>query len=102
VVQRLPQARSFYLTLLAESRHFVTDFVAISFLQNSPRNRTIKFVMGGPSSGHAHRNLHRSLLANEELAGQVWEAWDKGEIDDQVAWLAWAIITHIDRFFYAS
>ena len=27
-----------------------------------------------------------SLLVDEELADQVWEAWDKGEIDDQVAW----------------
>ncbi len=43
-----------------------------------------------------------ALLVDEELADQVWEAWDAGEIDDQVAWLAWAIITHIDRFFYAS
>ncbi len=26
-----------------------------------------------------------ALLVDEELADQVWEAWDKGEIDDQVA-----------------
>jgi len=24
------------------------------------------------------------LLVDEKLADQVWEAWDKGEIDDQV------------------
>ena len=30
-----------------------------------------------------------SLLVNEELADQVWEAWDKGRIDEQVAWFAW-------------
>jgi len=30
-----------------------------------------------------------ALLVNENLADQVWEAWDKGEIDDQVAWFAW-------------
>ena len=29
-----------------------------------------------------------SLVVDEELADQVWEAWDKGEIDDLVAWLA--------------
>ena len=29
---------------------------------------------------------------DEELADQVWEAWDKREIDDQVAWLAWWLI----------
>ncbi len=27
-----------------------------------------------------------ALLVDTELADQVWEAWDKGEIDDQVAW----------------
>jgi len=34
-----------------------------------------------------------ALLVNEELADQLWEAWNKGEIDDQVAWLAWWLIT---------
>ena len=33
-----------------------------------------------------------ALLINEELADQVWEAWDKGEIDDRVTWLAWWLI----------
>ena len=32
------------------------------------------------------------LLVDEELADQVWEAWDAGEIDDQVAYLAWMLI----------
>ena len=27
-----------------------------------------------------------ALLADKELADQVYEAWNKGEIDDQVAW----------------
>jgi len=31
-------------------------------------------------------------LVDEELADQVWEAWDTGEIDDQVVWLAWWLI----------
>ncbi len=30
-----------------------------------------------------------ALLVDEELADQVWEAWDMGEINDQVAWLGW-------------
>ena len=30
-----------------------------------------------------------ALLVDEELANQVWEAWDKGKIDDQVAWMGW-------------
>ncbi len=34
-----------------------------------------------------------ALLVDEELADQVWEAWDTGEIDDQVAYWAWWLIT---------
>ena len=28
-----------------------------------------------------------ALLVDEELADQVWEAWDKGEIDAGCKWL---------------
>ena len=31
-----------------------------------------------------------AVLNDEDLADQ---AWDAGEIDDQVAWLAWCLIT---------
>ena len=31
-------------------------------------------------------------LDDEKLADQVWEAWDKGEIDDPIACTAWMII----------
>ena len=27
-----------------------------------------------------------ALLVDEDLADQLWDAWNKGEIDDQVAW----------------
>ena len=30
-----------------------------------------------------------ALLVDEDMADQVWEAWDRGEIDDQIAWIAW-------------
>jgi len=34
-----------------------------------------------------------NLLVNEELADQVWEAWDNGEICDfWAAWRWWAIV----------
>ena len=36
-----------------------------------------------------------ALLANEALADQVWEAWERGEIDDLIAWLAWAALAFI-------
>ncbi len=34
-----------------------------------------------------------ALLVDKEMADQVWEAWDKGEIDDRVACTAWWLIT---------
>ena len=30
-----------------------------------------------------------ALLVDEELADQVWEAWDAGEIDDLAACIVW-------------
>ena len=33
-----------------------------------------------------------ALLVDEELADQVWAAWDAGEIDDLIACLVWWII----------
>ena len=33
-----------------------------------------------------------ALLVDEEKADQVWEAWDKGEINDRMAWLAWLLV----------
>ena len=37
-----------------------------------------------------------ALLVDEDLADQVWDAWDKGEIDDRVAWLAWWLLVAED------
>ena len=34
----------------------------------------------------------QALLVDEGLADQVWDVWDKGEIDDQVAGIAWMLI----------
>ena len=33
-----------------------------------------------------------SLLIDKELADQVWELWDRGVIDDQLAAQAWCIL----------
>ena len=38
-----------------------------------------------------------AILVNEELADQVWEA---GEIDDQIACIAWALI--VERPVYTQ
>jgi len=34
-----------------------------------------------------------ALLVDEEAADQVWEAWDKGEIDDCAAYFAWLLVS---------
>ncbi len=39
-----------------------------------------------------------ALLVDEELADQVWEAWDTGKIDDQIACIAWMLI--VERPLY--
>ncbi len=37
-----------------------------------------------------------ALLVDEELADQVWEAWDVGQINDQTAILAWLrVVTRV-------
>ncbi len=33
-----------------------------------------------------------ALLVDEDLADQVWEAWDTGKFDDQIACIAWMLI----------
>jgi hypothetical protein len=40
-----------------------------------------------------------ALLVDEMLAEQIWDAWDGGEIDDQVACIAWMMIAgrHVRR-----
>ena len=35
-----------------------------------------------------------ALLVDEELADQVWEAWDVGGIDDLCALVLWAILSN--------
>ena len=39
-----------------------------------------------------------ALLVDEELADQVWEAWDNGEIDDEIAaWARWLITLNVKQ-----
>ena len=38
-----------------------------------------------------------ALLGDEELADQVWEAWDADETDDEAACKAWMLIAG-DRY----
>ncbi len=33
-----------------------------------------------------------ALLVDVELADQVWNEWDTGKIDDQIARIAWMLI----------
>ena len=39
-------------------------------------------------------------LVDEVLADQVWEAWYSGEIDDQIACIAWVLI--VERLLYTQ
>jgi hypothetical protein len=33
-----------------------------------------------------------ALLVDEELADQVWETWDAGDVSDEAACIAWMLI----------
>jgi len=35
-----------------------------------------------------------ALLVDEEMADQVWEVWDKGEIDQDTALIAWWLVAY--------
>ena len=41
-----------------------------------------------------------ALLVDEELADQVWAAWDKAEIDDLVSCLARWLTVNAGRHFH--
>ena len=38
-----------------------------------------------------------ALLMDEELADQVWEAWNQGRISDVMAFLAWLLLASGNR-----
>jgi len=44
--------------------------------------------------GHSQAMLTEIYIEafDEELADQVWEAWNAGEVDDLSAWAAWLIV----------
>jgi len=52
-------------------------------------------VLSRPSSGQLTRLYIEALLVDEELSDLVWEAWDKGEIDDINAILAWLAVASV-------
>ncbi len=56
-------------------------------LISSYREEDVEYEV--PTEDLLHR---RTEIVDVELADQVREAWDKGEIDDQVAGLAWWLI----------
>ena len=44
-----------------------------------------------------------ALLVDEDLADQVWEAWNRREIDDSSAWMLWlhiAVDGTADKWLY--
>ena len=43
-----------------------------------------------------------ALLVDEKLADQVWEAWDKREIDDELAISAWSLISLISTWMISK
>ena len=42
-----------------------------------------------------------ALLVDEELADQVWEAWDGGEIDDLTTFIVWSLLAGHSMLYLA-
>jgi hypothetical protein len=47
-------------------------------------------------------NYIEALLGDEELAGQVWKAWDFGEMDDLITLRAWwwMVVSSTHKFWW--
>lgn len=66
-----------------------------TFLHDSANFRMCNSLTIGHPLAMLTRIYIEALLVDEELADQVWEAWDEGEVDNQVALLAWWLITNL-------
>ncbi len=55
-----------------------------------------QFGQGGLNTLMLTEIYIEALLVDEELADQVWEAWDALEIDDFVAACAWWIVAALN------
>jgi len=60
---------------------------------NSPISQAEMTSFAGHPQTVLTETYIEALLVDEDLADQIWKAWDKGRIDDQVAWLGWWLIT---------
>jgi len=38
-----------------------------------------------------------ALLVDEDLADQIWKAWDKEKIDDTISRIAWMLIAMLGK-----
>ncbi len=52
-------------------------------------------VVARRNSGYFAHNFDAALLVDEELADQVWEAWDVRQANDQIACIAWMLIAGV-------
>ena len=44
-----------------------------------------------------------ALLIDEDLADQVWALWDRRDIADDLAWIAWLLLaTNVPRKLFMS
>ena len=77
------------MSAYGESRRFASICVASRFLHINPcLERAIPLEQAMLTETYIE-----TLLVDEELADQIWEAWDAREIDDQVACVTWWYIS---------
>ncbi len=66
------------------------------FSINRPNSQAEMTSFAGHPLAMLTRLYIEALLVDEDVADQVWEAWDKGDIDDAIACIAWMKIAGRD------
>ena len=77
------------MSAFGKSRH---SLPTANFSINCQDSQAVTSPSKGDSVAVLTEIYIEALLVDEELADQVWEAWDVAEIDDETACLAWMLI----------
>ena len=74
------------------SSHIALPQRCVQTYQHKNNDQRCEIKVGARGRVDWLRQYIEALLVDEEQANQVWEAWDKGEIDDFGASGAWLIV----------
>ncbi len=74
------------------SSHIALPPRCVQTYQHKNNDQRCEIKVGARGRVDWLRQYIEALLVDEELADQVWEAWDKGEIGDLAALISWRLL----------